>query len=155
MASKLGEMWKLDQLIATRKAAFPVWEDGNGCWIWEGPLDNNGYGVLMRGYARFRAHQYTYRWMVGDVPEGLELDHLCSVRRCCNPDHLEAVTHAENMRRSKNMGQANAAKTHCPQGHEYTHRNINNERVCRTCQREAWQRYNKKRRSRKKEQEIG
>lgn len=67
------------------------------CWIWGGNLNASGYGVSARSG---RAHRMVYERMVGPVSEGLELDHLCRVRSCVNPAHLEAVTHQENMRRA-------------------------------------------------------
>lgn len=97
------------------------------------------------------------RWMVGDVFEQLAtledgsvnsvitsppyIDHLCGVRRCVNPEHLEAVTHRENLLRGTGFAAVNAAKTHCPHGHEYTPENTyhnpnpNGGRICRTCKR--------------------
>lgn len=74
-----------------------------GCWLWTGTIRPDGYGVIYIASKalRFRtsAHRYSYQLIKGAIPEGLELDHLCRVRKCCNPDHLEAVTHAENLRR--------------------------------------------------------
>ena len=80
---------------------------------------------------------------VGPIKYPQELDHLCKVRHCVNPEHLESVAHAENVRRG-NGGQNWAAKTHCPQGHPYDEENtrvISGRRVCRTCANErsrAW-----------------
>lgn len=73
------------------------------CWIWQRGLDNKGYGQIIRSGKRIRAHVIYYRRYVDDVPTGMELDHLCRVPACCNPEHLEAVTHADNMRRAKNV----------------------------------------------------
>lgn len=66
------------------------------CWIWDLHLDEGGYGRTGTG----GAHRAVYQERVGPIPEGLQLDHLCRVRNCVNPDHLEPVTHTENMRRS-------------------------------------------------------
>lgn len=71
-----------------------------GCWLWTGTLSMKGYGrfnVTDRNNAA--AHRFAYESFVGPIPDGLEIDHLCSVRRCVNPAHLEPVTHAENLRR--------------------------------------------------------
>lgn len=77
------------------------------CWLWTAGIDTRGYGTFRPTGGRMtKAHQWAYRELVGEVPVGLELDHLCRVRRCCNPSHLEPVTHAENVRRAP-------AKTHC------------------------------------------
>jgi hypothetical protein len=104
----------------------------SGCWLWVGVVNAAGYGQSGRGYA----HRVNYEDTVGPVPEGLELDHLCRVRHCVNPAHLEPVTHAENMRRSV------LARTHCRKGHPYEGDNLMsvstrpNARICRTCRHE-------------------
>jgi len=79
-----------------------------------------------------------YRWL---VPLGLELDHLCRVRRCVNPEHLEEVTHQTNVLRGEGVAAINAAKTHCPQGHPYDEKNTlvwMGERLCKACRRERY-----------------
>lgn len=69
--------------------------DTNGCWIWQGGVINSGYGT----YGRRLAHRMFYQQAHGPIPPGLTIDHLCRVKLCVNPDHLEAVTNAENTRR--------------------------------------------------------
>ena len=100
------------------------------CWVWLGPKAANGYGrVGFLGQWR-AAHRVSWEALHGPVPEGLELDHLCRVRECVNPGHLEPVTHAENMRR------AAVLRTHCAKGHEFTETNTVTSagyRQCRTC----------------------
>lgn len=79
--------------------------DEEGCWLWPGAL-RQGYGAVMTGSRRDGdrrvrdCHLVTWEHFEGAVPEGLELDHLCRVRHCCNPGHLEPVTSAENTRRA-------------------------------------------------------
>ena len=72
-------------------------EDVDGCWIWRGRIAPNGYGRLGSKYA----HRVMYELHVGPIPTGLDVDHLCRVRHCVNPRHLEPVTRSENLRRGK------------------------------------------------------
>lgn len=69
------------------------------CWIWTGPFSNRGYGHLASGRV-WTTHKMAYRLLVGEVPDGLTLDHLCRIPLCCNPAHLEPVTLQENMHRA-------------------------------------------------------
>jgi hypothetical protein len=93
------------------------------------------------------AHRWAYEYSIGPIPEHLELDHLCRSRNCVNPEHLEAVTHLENMGRGISHQKA---KTHCPKGHPYSGENLyvapsNGKRYCRECTRASKIRhYNKK-----------
>lgn len=108
----------------------------SGCWNWTAGRDKRGYARLtIDGRSRL-AHRLSYEEFMGPVPEGLELDHLCRNPRCINPEHLEPVTHAENMRRA-----AEADRTdHCPSGHLFDEANTyldkNGYRKCRACNRE-------------------
>lgn len=113
----------------------------DGCWLWRATLDTAGYGRFRAAEARsmVSAHRRAYMRLVGPIPEGLVLDHLCRVRNCVNPAHLEPVTHEENCRRGEN---AQRDKTHCPQGHPYDEANTyiypsDGRRACRRCHREA------------------
>lgn len=121
------------------------------CIEWPGARTQAGYGIVNHAGAQDYTHRAAYRFFVGPIPEGLELDHLCRNRACFNPEHLEPVTHQENMRRGY-FG----SKTHCPLGHPYdeTNTRINNAnggRECRECvrrrKREAYRRDNPEDRS--------
>lgn len=97
------------------------------CLVWQGYINPAGYGeVYVRrheggiGRKGQLAHIVSYRLYKGDIPAGLELDHLCRNRACINPDHLEAVTHQINMHRGTAPAAINKAKTHCKHGHVFT-----------------------------------
>ena len=122
--------------------------DFGPCWLWTAKT-TRGYGKIGHGSridgteGHLSAHRVSYEIHRGPIPDGLEIDHLCRVRKCVNPDHLEPVTHIENIRRGE-TGQATAvrqrAKTHCPKGHPYSGSNLvvetNGSRGCRTCRNE-------------------
>ncbi len=115
------------------------WHDGplpTACWRWTGWRDR--YAQMRIGLKAPLVHRLTWGLKYGPVPEGLQLDHLCRVRLCVNPDHLEPVTCRENILRGEGVCAANARKTHCPSGHEYTDTNTYNhrgKRQCWTCKR--------------------
>lgn len=89
-----------------------------GCWFWTGALSSDGYGHLKSEGGRVVvAHRMSYELLVGPIPEGLQLDHLCRVRRCVNPEHLEPVTNRENVHRGM-KGYHN--RTTCKHGHDIT-----------------------------------
>jgi hypothetical protein len=90
------------------------------CWIFTGATTRNGYGSISAGGRTQYAHRLAYESFVGAIPDGSDLDHLCRVRACFNPEHLEPVDRHENLHRSPLAWQANAQKQHCPRGHEYT-----------------------------------
>jgi hypothetical protein len=117
--------------------------DEQGCWVWQRYIHAEGYGYLsatVAGKPRWiTAHRYAYLTFVGPIAAGLQLDHLCRNRACCNPLHLEPVRARTNVMRSPIAPAAlNARKTHCPQGHAYDEANTIHQRqggrLCRTCQ---------------------
>jgi hypothetical protein len=112
--------------------------DANGCWPWLASR-KWGYGCfsLDGGKVQVRAHRYAYEVLVGPIPSGLQIDHLCRNRACCNPDHLEPVTGAVNNLRGEGIAARNARKTHCLNGHEFTSENtyrVKGGRACKPCQ---------------------
>ena len=118
---------------------------GGRCWVWTARVHGAGYAYLSVGGKKVRVHRLTYELLVGPIPDGLELDHLCRVRHCVNPAHLEPVTHAVNMDRGEireRQHEAMRAITHCPRGHAYdeanTYVNPRGERNCRACARDGW-----------------
>lgn len=114
-------------------------DHASGCWLWTACLTKNGYGRFSWDGKVRLAHRVAYELLVGPIPEGLEIDHLCRVRHCVNPDHLEPVTRRENIHRGFGITAVHARKTHCPKGHEYTEDNLllsaldRGNRVCKTC----------------------
>lgn len=117
------------------------------CWIWTGAHAKRGYGLFWHSGRMRWAYRWLYLTVVGVVPEGLELDHVCRTPACVRPDHLEPVTHAENMRRG-----STATKTHCAQGHEFTESNTyrapsGRRRDCRTCMRDRVLRHSARKRT--------
>ena len=105
-------------------------EPNTGCWLWMKKTDAAGYGIF-NAFGPKRAHRAMYEVCVGPIPDGLFIDHLCRVKCCVNPAHLEAVTPAENTKR------AYAFVTHCKFGHAFdednTYRTRNGSRQCRIC----------------------
>lgn len=117
-----------------------------GCWLWTGGLDSDGYGKLKFEGRWVRAYRLAYELEIGPIPNGLTLDHLCRVRACVRPSHLEPVTRGTNTHRSPIAHAAiNARKTNCPKGHPLDASNTygwrDGSRACRTCRNEASRRY--------------
>jgi hypothetical protein len=108
--------------------------------LWQGCVHRSGYGQFKLHGRQLAAHRMAYELRIGRIPEGLVIDHLCRVRHCVAPLHLEAVTNAENIRRGETGLRSGAymrAKTHCPRGHAYdaanTYIRSDGSRICRTC----------------------
>jgi hypothetical protein len=118
---------------------------GSGeCWPWRGPVKRGGYGFFTVRDPRKRtvyAHRQAYELLVGPIPAGLTIDHLCRVPGCANPAHMEVVTRSENNRRRRGFNQ----KARCRNGHEFTPANTRIDKrgfqVCRACHRDDQQRY--------------
>lgn len=111
------------------------------CWIWTAPPASTGYGQFWKDGTNRGAHVVAWEMLRGEIPEGLQLDHLCRNRACVNPWHLEPVTIGVNVLRGEGITAVHAAKTHCANGHEFTPANtyITKEgwRQCRECKRRA------------------
>jgi hypothetical protein len=90
-----------------------------GCWLWRGAINSNGYPAIHsegRRGRQLRAHRVAYEMLVGPIPEGMQLDHLCEVKHCVNPDHLEPVLAQVNCERHTGK------RITCAVGHPYQHR---------------------------------
>lgn len=121
--------------------------DSSGCWLWTGALTHAGYGRLQVTEETGRstawgAHRASYTAYVGEIPEGLHLDHLCRVRHCVNPEHLEPVTCRENLDRAPLAPSTiRRSATACIHGHAFDEQNTyidpkTGHRQCRTCRHE-------------------
>ena len=123
------------------------------CWVWTGYLDSHGYGYANVGYVNGKqkmigTHRAMYELYIGQIPLNLTVDHLCRNRACGNPKHMQILTFSENLK----IKNANAKKTHCPHGHEYTDENTyygkqsngGPQRQCRTCVSKNQRKYHAK-----------
>lgn len=110
-------------------------EKTDTCWLWLGARTRGGYGLFRLKKMR-SAHRVVYEMMVGRIPDGYDLDHLCRVRHCVNPAHLEPVTERENALRGFGACGIHARKTACPHcGGSYSY-DSRGGRVCLSCSRE-------------------
>lgn len=144
---------------AFSRLEMPVLESidfaNDGCWLWLGAIDQDGYASRYT----HRMHRAIYETLIGPIAEGLVTDHLCRVRRCVNPNHIEPVSNRVNVLRGTGISAANARKGHCKNGHEFTPENTYvytrkgrpPERACAECRRENVRRY----RARKKGIKMG
>ena len=143
--------FRMPHLWIERFLDMVAFEPNTGCWVWTGQrsLVQKGTGKRRAhlGYGQFKiggryrsAHRLAFEYFKGMIPENLECDHLCRAAHCVNPDHIELVTHSENVRRGtcpQQIRQRQTSKTECPLGHPYDHANTytrsNGARYCRKC----------------------
>ncbi len=121
--------------------------NGTGCWIWSGRRSRNGYGQVDVSREAKYVHRVVYETYEGAIPPGLDLDHLCRNRACCNPNHLEPVTRSVNLLRGSGPSltrDRQAAKEYCPAGHPYAGDNLymyDGRRGCKACRKNATSKY--------------
>lgn len=119
--------------------------NGQGCMLWIGAIQGDGYGHFKVAGRMVKAHRFAYEMWAGPIPDGLHLDHLCRVRNCVAPGHLEPVTNRENILRGEARAARQARQSHCRNGHPLFGDNLvrsaaaRGQRVCRTC-RLTWRR---------------
>lgn len=109
----------------------------NECWMWTSAQWGRGYGCYWLDGRAQAAHRVAYVALVGLIPEGLHIDHLCRTPLCVNPDHMEPVTNEENIMRGEGVGAKASRMTHCIRGHEYNQENTYyypGRRLCKICQ---------------------
>lgn len=145
MTMRLTEPLREIDLLTTRRTITDA-----GCWEWTGATNGYGYGMVFVRGRRWYVHRLSYTLMVAPIPPRFVVDHLCRNTLCFNPEHLEAVTHRENILRSPAVG----AKTHCRNGHRYTTANTyttpGGSRQCRTCSRARSRETNARRRAQRR-----
>jgi hypothetical protein len=127
--------WKLGEPVMERLIRYI---DPGDCWLWLGYVGPNGYGQIRYNNERWAAHRLVWTALVGDIEEAT-LDHLCRVRHCVNPDHLEPTTTKENVLRGQGRTARQARQTHCKYGHPLLGDNLwvyRGTRLCRTCRRQ-------------------
>ena len=107
------------------------------CWLWKASKNGYGYGKFWHNGKHQGAHRVAYEFIIGEIPKGLHIDHLCRVRHCVNPSHLEPVTQRENNLRGEGLAAICANKTHCKNGHPFSGDNLyirlGGGRDCKIC----------------------
>jgi hypothetical protein len=131
--------------------------DANGvCWEWTGFLNPHGYGKFRSGDVQL-AHRFAYETLVGPIPTGANLDHICRNRACVCPEHLEPITQRENVLRGSGLAAQNARKKVCVRGHELSGDNLrinpkSGARVCKQCERERCREYRQRQKTKGQQQ---
>lgn len=115
-----------------------LFEPNTGHWLWLNNRNRQGYGRGTIAGRQLLMHRYVYTHLVGPIPDGMVIDHLCRVRHCVNPNHLRVVTPRQNtLENSLSVGAVRGAWTQCPQGHAFEGRNRiitkTGARLCRAC----------------------
>jgi len=131
---KLSRWVPLEERLWSR-----VHKEPGGCWLWTGGFTRRGYGQIRVNGRNTYVHRVTWSLAGRSLPEGMEIDHLCRVHNCVNPDHLEPVTHRENVLRGTGLSANHARKTRCIHGHPLDGLRIGlraGARYCITCNRE-------------------
>lgn len=144
------------RFMALIQVSTEYFYNGTPCWDWQGSKSRDGYGQFILSArvsekkVRIAPYRFIWEHLNGPMPDSLEPDHLCNRRPCCNPEHIEPVTHSENQKRSYQRGRKRPGvdydhprfnPTHCPKGHEYTPQNTYHTPkgtiYCRECNRLA------------------
>ncbi len=139
--------YSLQLLQADRNTYFELWlqdritvDPNTDCWLWLNGVNRDGYGCIRIDGKSQSTHRVVFQRLVGLIPTGFQLDHLCRVRSCCNPKHLEIVTSRVNTLRGNTIAANNSKKDFCSNGHVFDLKNTyyrpdRNSRECRICRR--------------------
>ena len=121
----------------------------SSCWQWKACILDTGYGQVRADGKSRLAHRVIYEALIGPIPSGLTIDHLCRNRSCVNPEHMEIVTQRTNTLRGVGASARNAIKSHCIHGHPFEAENLrirpDGSRECRECANERNRRYRRER----------
>ena len=135
----------LQQIFSKIKISTELFYNNSPCWEWTAYRDKDGYGKLRDGKNQRPAHRLIFSYFVEQIPSHLHCDHLCQVKHCVNPCHMEPVTPKINIYRSANAASLNVQKTHCLRGHPFNETNTRlspdkRHRICRKCEYEKTKR---------------
>lgn len=116
-------------------------EPMTGCWLWVGTASPRGYATFRVNGRKIGVHRFAYERWVGPIRDGLVVDHICNNPTCVNPDHLQAITQRDNVRRGRGTSGINSRKQECIHGHPFdadnTYVDPGGGRHCRECRRQA------------------